>query len=130
MRFTTGSLILSIASVSVSVSGLPLESRQQPPSGCHVDLAPTLSQPQNAASNILYHTLSKWASTSESSYVSSDILDMKNTPYSVTFKTNVDPNFQTAEQIGAVLEKWVGTYLVGGETAEIDDYAITGFACS
>jgi hypothetical protein len=49
MRFTTGSLVsLGLA----AVHGLPVPPAEI--SGCRVVLAPTLSQPQNAASNILF----------------------------------------------------------------------------
>lgn len=51
MRFTTASLV----SVGLAaVRGLPLTGDTDLVLGCRVDLAPTLSQPQNAASNILY----------------------------------------------------------------------------
>jgi hypothetical protein len=40
------------------------------------------------------------------------------------------PDFQTEDELSAVLNTWVGTYLVGGATSAHDDYAITGVACS
>ncbi|KAI0108702.1 hypothetical protein GGR51DRAFT_123782 [Nemania sp. FL0031] len=129
MRFTTGSL-LSLG-LAAAVHGLPAA----PPtsSGCRVDLAPTLSQPQNAASNILYHTLSKWVNSTKALYFSTNYLDTQNTtkaPFSVMFKADMIPDFQTSEAISAVLDTWVGTYLVGGATPAKDDYAITDVVCS
>lgn len=52
MRFTTAALI----SVGLAaVQGVPLESRDDAAvGGCRISLSPTLAQPQNAASNILY----------------------------------------------------------------------------
>lgn len=128
MRFTAASL-LSLG--LVAVHGHPLAHAE--PSGCRVDLVPTLSHPQNAASNILYNSLSKWVKTTETSYISSNYLDTRNTtkaPFSVMFKSNMIPDFPSTDKIGGVLDKWVGTYLIGGETAKEDDFAITGVACS
>ncbi|KAI0405219.1 hypothetical protein F4802DRAFT_188692 [Xylaria palmicola] len=128
MRFSAGSLLfLGVA----AVNGLPQASTES--SGCRVDLTPTLHQPQNTASNILYHTLSKWASSTKSSYVSSGCLDTRNTtqaPFSVTFRAGAIPDFQTTEALSGVLDGWLGTYLVGGAEAAKDDYAITGVTCS
>ncbi|KAJ2992262.1 hypothetical protein NUW58_g2228 [Xylaria curta] len=128
MRFTTAFLVpLGLA----VVHSLPLTPTD--PSGCRVDLAPTLSQPQNAASNILYHSLSKWVATSGSLYISSNYLDTRNTtkaPFSVTFKVNMIPDFMTEDALSGVLDTWLGTYLVGGASAVRDDYAITGVTCT
>ncbi|KAI0875537.1 hypothetical protein GGS24DRAFT_289059 [Hypoxylon argillaceum] len=128
MHFTTGALLsLGLA----AVNALPLASSA--PSGCRVELSPTLSQPQNAASNILFHTLSKWVNTTKTSYFSSNYLDTQNTtkaPFSVLFKADMIPDFQTDSAISSVLDTWVGTYLVGGTTPAHDDYAITGVTCS
>ncbi|KAI0197324.1 hypothetical protein EV127DRAFT_416266 [Xylaria flabelliformis] len=127
MHFTTGALVSLGFAV---VHGLPLASTET--SGCRVDLAPTLNPPQNAASNILYHTLSKWVKTTDTSYISSDYLDTRNTtkaPFSVTFKANVIPNFQSDDELSTVLNTWVGTYLVGGTSSARDDYAVTGVTC-
>ncbi|KAI1171230.1 hypothetical protein F4777DRAFT_566128 [Nemania sp. FL0916] len=127
MHFTTASLVsFGLA----AVHALPLTSTVS--SGCRMDLAPTLTQPQNAASNILYHTLSKWASATDSSYASSNYLDTQNTvkaPYSVTFKADTIPDFQSTGSISAVLDTWIGTYLIGGNSSAKDDYAITGVTC-
>ncbi|GAP84052.1 hypothetical protein SAMD00023353_0601750 [Rosellinia necatrix] len=131
MRFTAASL-LSLG-LAAAVHGLPLGSdAPSDPSGCRVDFAPTLSKPQNAASNILYHTLSKWVKTSETTYISSDYLDTRNitkAPFSVLFKSGMIPDFQSTDEIRGVLNTWVGTYLVGGDTPVNDDYAITGVTC-
>ncbi|KAI1753384.1 hypothetical protein F4782DRAFT_529695 [Xylaria castorea] len=127
MRFTTGALVSLGFAV---VYGLPLTSTDT--SGCRVDLVPTLSPPQNAASNILYHTLSKWVKTTATTYVSSDYLDTRNTtkaPFSVTFKANMIPDFQSDDELSTVLDTWVGTYLVGGASSARDDYAVTGVTC-
>ncbi|KAJ8111589.1 hypothetical protein ONZ43_g5585 [Nemania bipapillata] len=127
MYFSTGALLsLGLA----TVHGLPLSSSAS--SGCRVELSPTLSQPQNAASNILFHTLSKWVNTTKATYFSSNYLDTQNTtkaPFSVVFKADMIPDFQTDEAISSVLDTWVGTYLVGGATPSHDDYAITGVTC-
>ncbi|KAI0491151.1 hypothetical protein F4859DRAFT_35849 [Xylaria cf. heliscus] len=128
MHFTTGTLVSLGFAV---VNGLPLTSTES--SGCRVDLAPTLNPPQNAASNILYHTLSKWVSTTQTTYISSDYLDTRNTtkaPFSVTFKANAIPNFQSTDELSAVLDTWLGSYLVGGATSARDDYVITAITCS
>ncbi|KAI1130971.1 hypothetical protein F5Y10DRAFT_99847 [Nemania abortiva] len=128
MRFTTGSL-LSLG-LAAAVNGLPAAPTS---SGCRVALAPTLSQPQNAASNILYHTLSKWTNSTKSLYFSSNYLDTSNTtkaPFSVMFKADMIPDFQSTDSISSVLDTWIGTYLVGGATPAHDDYAITGVTCS
>ncbi|KAI8624329.1 hypothetical protein F5Y19DRAFT_480707 [Xylariaceae sp. FL1651] len=131
MHFTTGSIVsLGLAAIA-AVDGLPLAPSAT--SGCRVSLAPTLAQPQNAASNILFHTLSKWVNSTGSSYMSSDSLDTKNTteaPFSVLFKANAIQDFQTDDEMNAVLDTWVGTYLVGGAAPAQDDYAITGVTCS
>ncbi|KAI0533547.1 hypothetical protein GGR58DRAFT_506227 [Xylaria digitata] len=191
MRFTTAFL----ASVGLAaVHAVPLTPRDA--TGCRVDLAPTLAQPQNAASNIIYitchgpygakrvfvysssmatsvfqrprastsvifypvlrhhpntpklfragggeiqltheflGTLSKWVNSTQSLYFSTSYLDTRNTtkaPFSVVFKDNMIPDFQTTDSIAAVLNTWVGTYLVGGATPKPDDYAITGVSCS
>ncbi|KAI8952752.1 hypothetical protein F4801DRAFT_203646 [Xylaria longipes] len=128
MHFTTGALVsLGFA----AVHGLPLAPTDF--SGCRVDLAPTLNPPQNAASNILYHTLSKWVKTTSTTYFSSDYLDTRNTtkaPFSVTFKANVIPNFQSDDELSTVLNTWLGTYLVGGASPARDDYVVTGVTCS
>ncbi|KAI3339892.1 hypothetical protein F4824DRAFT_40843 [Ustulina deusta] len=130
MRFTTASLV----SVGLAaVRGLPLTGDTDLVLGCRVDLAPTLSQPQNAASNILYGTLSKWVSTTKASYFSTSYLDTRNTttaPFSVMFKSNTIPDYLSEDQLSTVLDTWMGTYLVGGATPTHDDYAITGVACS
>ncbi|KAI3324914.1 hypothetical protein HD806DRAFT_458965 [Xylariaceae sp. AK1471] len=128
MRFAVGSLVSLGLAV---VRGLPLSPTEF--SGCRVALTPTLNQPQNAASNILFHTLSKWSRSTGSTYVSSDYLDSRNTtsaPFSVTFKSHMIPDFQTGDELSAVLDTWVGTYLVGGATPVHDDYAITEVTCS
>ncbi|KAI0431844.1 hypothetical protein F5Y09DRAFT_176392 [Xylaria sp. FL1042] len=131
MRFIT----LSLASLGLAaVHGLPTSSDDDiSPAGCRMDLVPTLSQPQNAASKILYSTLSKWTSSTNSLYFSSNYLDTRNTtkaPFSVMFKANMIPDYQSEDQIAAVLDSWMGTYLIGGATPVADDYAITGVACS
>ncbi|KAI0525559.1 hypothetical protein F5B22DRAFT_642570 [Xylaria bambusicola] len=131
MRFTTAVL----ASVGLAaVQGHPLTSREDAVgSGCRVSLSPTLDQPQNAASNILYSTLSKWTKSTNSLYFSSSYLDTRNTtkaPYSVMFKANMIPDYHTEDSIAAVLETWMGTYLVGGETPAKDDYVITKVTCA
>ncbi|KAI1352077.1 hypothetical protein F5Y01DRAFT_98699 [Xylaria sp. FL0043] len=131
MRFTT----LSLASLGLAaVYGLPVTSDDDVnPAGCRVALTPTASNPQNAASNILYSTLSKWTSSTNSLYFSSNYLDTRNTtkaPFSVMFKANMIPDYQSEDQIAAVLDTWMGTYLIGGETPVADDYAITAVTCS
>ncbi|KAI0445508.1 hypothetical protein F4803DRAFT_508112 [Xylaria telfairii] len=131
MRFTTGALVSLGFAV---VHGLPLASTDtEAISGCRVDLNPTLDPPQNTASNILYHTLSKWVSTTATTYISSNCLDTRNTtkaPFSVTFKANMIPNYPSDDDLSAVLNTWLGTYLVGGASSARDDYAITGVTCS
>ncbi|KAI0454587.1 hypothetical protein F5B21DRAFT_504281 [Xylaria acuta] len=128
MHFTAGALVsLGFA----AVHGLPLTSTES--SGCRVDLAPTLNPPRNAASNILYHTLSKWVNTTAATYISSDYLDTRNTtkaPFSVTFRAGMIPDFQSNDALSAVLDTWLGSYLVGGASSAYDDYAITGVTCS
>ncbi|KAI0977141.1 hypothetical protein F4678DRAFT_455285 [Xylaria arbuscula] len=131
MRFIT----VAIASVGfAAVQGLPLTADDNnSPVGCVLALAPTLSQPQNSASNILYSTISKWSTTTQSSYFSSNYLDTRNTtkaPFSVMFKANMIPDYQTEAQLATVLDSWTGTYLIGGATPKPDDYAITGVTCS
>ncbi|GAW17301.1 hypothetical protein ANO14919_067570 [Xylariales sp. No.14919] len=128
MRFTAASL-LSVG--LAAVHGLPLAAPDS--AGCRVDLAPTLPQPQNAASNILYSTLSKWVKSTGALYFSTSYLDTRNitkAPYSVLFKANMIPDFQTEDSIAAVLDTWVGTYLVGGQAPSSDDYSITAVTCS
>lgn len=131
MRSAAASLLLLGLAV---VHGLPLTSTESDgPSGCRVNLDPTLSRPQNAASNILYNTLTKWVRSTQTTYISSNYLDTRNTtaaPFSVMFKSNMIPDYQSTESISAVLDKWVGTYLIGGESPTHDDYLITGVACS
>ncbi|TGJ83931.1 hypothetical protein E0Z10_g4851 [Xylaria hypoxylon] len=128
MRFTTASLV----SVGLAaVHGLPLATSDF--SGCRVDLAATLNQPQNAAIKILYGTLSKWVNSTAAPYFSSDYLDTRNTtkaPFSVLFKGNMIPDFQSEESMASVLDSWVGTYLIGGATPSFDDYVITAVICS
>lgn len=46
------------------------------------------------------------------------------------FKANMIPDYLSEDSIAAVLETWMGTYLVGGEAPAADDYAITKVTCS
>ncbi|KAI1424394.1 hypothetical protein F5Y12DRAFT_715341 [Xylaria sp. FL1777] len=131
MRFNT----LTLASVGLAaVHGLPLDTGDDiAGSGCRMSLTPTLSQPQNAASNILYSTLSKWVTSTNSLYFSSNYLDTRNTtkaPFSVMFKANMIPDYLSEDSIAAVLDTWMGTYLIGGATPAHDDYAITQVKCA
>ncbi|KAF2963109.1 hypothetical protein GQX73_g10475 [Xylaria multiplex] len=128
MRFTTA-FVASVGLAAVHAVPLALPDA----TGCRVDLAPTLAQPQNAASNIVFSTLSKWVNSTQSLYFSTSYLDTRNTtkaPFSVVFKDNMIPDFQTTDSIAAVLNTWVGTYLAGGATPKSDDFAITGVNCS
>ncbi|KAI1824721.1 hypothetical protein F4861DRAFT_231089 [Xylaria intraflava] len=131
MRFATGTLIsLGL----VAAHALPLTSTTTEPAGCRVDLTPTLSQPEDAAENILYSTITKWENTAEpDSYFTSDYLDTQNTthaPFFVIFKAGVIPHYESTSTLGAILDTWMGTYLIGGATPTQDDYAITGVTCS
>ncbi|CAJ2504859.1 Uu.00g122530.m01.CDS01 [Anthostomella pinea] len=127
MRFS----IVSVLALAASVQAMPAVSPRSE-TGCRVALKATLAKPQKAAEDILLYSMSKWTKSTGTSDFSSNYMDTKNTtaaPYSIVFKANMIPGYETDAEIRAVLDTWVGTYIIGGETAQ-NNWEVTGVACS
>ncbi|KAI1343722.1 hypothetical protein F5Y15DRAFT_411581 [Xylariaceae sp. FL0016] len=77
--------------------------------GCQVNLDPTDATPSAPGENILLHSMSKWAKSTDTSYFTSDWLNTSQTtssPYSITFLAGDIPGYTTNAEIKAVLDTW------------------------
>ncbi|KAI0146361.1 hypothetical protein GGR57DRAFT_506417 [Xylariaceae sp. FL1272] len=122
MHFTLAS-VLSLGLVTTTYA-LP---------GCSLALAPTLTQPQNAAEVIITSALTKWAKSTGSSYVSSKFIDASHTfeaPYSIKFKAGIIDGFLTNLELSSILDGWLESYLVGGGDASDNDFKVMGITCT
>ncbi|KAK8166334.1 hypothetical protein IWX90DRAFT_414747 [Phyllosticta citrichinensis] len=83
-------------------------------------------------------TMIKWTKSTDMSSFDSSYCDWSNTakaPYSVFFKANTIPGYTTLDDLSAVLQPWVGSWLIAGNSGAPNsgvtgDYNITTVTCS
>ncbi|KAI0426240.1 hypothetical protein F5Y09DRAFT_345907 [Xylaria sp. FL1042] len=102
-------------------------------SGCTVNLEPTQNPPSDAGEIIAYGSLGRWSKATGGSSTSTwvDYSGSTAAPYSFKYKANTIPGYETNDQISTVLSNgWIGTYIIGVETASDNDFLITGYSCN
>ncbi|KAK8174486.1 hypothetical protein BC567DRAFT_93879 [Phyllosticta citribraziliensis] len=83
-------------------------------------------------------TMIKWTNSTDMSSFDSSYCDWSNTakaPYSVFFKANTIPGYKSLDELSAVLQPWVGSWLIAGNSGAPNsgvtgDYNITGVTCA
>ncbi|KAB2570831.1 hypothetical protein BFW01_g11350 [Lasiodiplodia theobromae] len=135
MHFTLASAATFLA-LSSSTAARPALSPRASDSGCIVTLNNTRTTPANPAEVILMRTMIKWNNSTNSSGFSSSYCDWSNTiqaPFSIFFYADTIPNYTTTDALAAVLDKWVGTWLISPTTSpatgNAGDYNITSVTC-
>ncbi|KAK7724901.1 hypothetical protein SLS57_004172 [Botryosphaeria dothidea] len=134
MRYTIAAA--TAFALSTSVAALPALSERASSSGCTVSLNNTLERPANPAEIILMRTMIKWNNSTGMSGFSSSYCNWSHTvnaPFSVFFYADTIPDYETTDELSAVLEPWIGTWLISSNSTPSSgttgDYNITGVAC-
>ncbi|KAK7537507.1 uncharacterized protein J3D65DRAFT_668151 [Phyllosticta citribraziliensis] len=134
--------ILSVAMAALVVSApavaLPTSLEPRAASGCTIDLASTMTTPSAPGEIITMKTMIKWTNSTDMSSFDSSYCDWSNTakaPYSVFFKANTIPGYKSLDELSAVLQPWVGSWLIAGNSGAPNsgvtgDYNITGVTCA
>ncbi|KAI1263640.1 hypothetical protein F5Y18DRAFT_438004 [Xylariaceae sp. FL1019] len=135
MKFAVGSMLFGAVIAAAAVQGLPTneDTRGTAEAGCRVYMGQTNANPVNPASKIRSYTVLKWMMSNTTTHgMKMEWLDLTNThqaPFDVTFKIGLIPGYQTAEKLHAVLDKWIGTYLIGDKEQKDDDFLIKSVTC-
>ncbi|KAI1260385.1 hypothetical protein F5Y18DRAFT_432333 [Xylariaceae sp. FL1019] len=123
--------IVPLMAFAAMAQGAVLEARAF--SGCTIQLESTVAEPSGAGELIDYGILNKWvASTGSTDISSAYFTGTTQAPFSVSFPTNTIAGYETNEELEAVLDPWVGTYLWGGATPDednLEDFLITAVDC-
>ncbi|OJD35328.1 protein fam47c isoform x1 [Diplodia corticola] len=137
MRLTFPLAAAALALSSPGSTAHPTISSRASSSGCTVYLNSTRTKPANPAENILMKTMIKWNNSTDSSGFSSSYCDWSNTiqdPFSIFFYADTIPDYETTDALAAVLDPWVGTWLVSSTpkpaTGNAGDYNITAVECT
>ncbi|KAK8169159.1 hypothetical protein BKA80DRAFT_308747 [Phyllosticta citrichinensis] len=133
-------LSVSMAALAVSAPAVahPTSLEPRAASGCTIDLASTMTTPSAPGEIIIMKTMIKWTKSTDMSSFDSSYCDWSNTakaPYSVFFKANTIPGYTTLDDLSAVLQPWVGSWLIAGNSGAPNsgvtgDYNITTVTCS
>ncbi|GME64840.1 hypothetical protein GTA08_BOTSDO07415 [Neofusicoccum parvum] len=133
MRFT---LAAPLAALALSASAAPAVVARSSTSGCTVSLESTMTTPASPAENILMKTMIKWNNSTSGSGFSSSYCNWGNTtkaPFSVFFYADTIPDYETTDELAAVLDTWVGTWLVSSNSTPASgrpgDYNVTAVTC-
>ncbi|KAI0141782.1 hypothetical protein GGR57DRAFT_508952 [Xylariaceae sp. FL1272] len=134
MKFAYGAMVAGALIAASAVQGLPSVNDVRGPAenGCRVYMGQTSSDPVNAASKIRTFTMLKWMMSNTTTHLKLEWLDLTNTheaPFDVTFKIGLIPGYQTADKLHGVLDKWIGTYLLGDKEQKPDDFLIKSVTC-
>ncbi|KAH7028661.1 hypothetical protein B0J12DRAFT_328302 [Macrophomina phaseolina] len=134
MRFTFAAA--TGMAFSASVAALPALSARASSSGCSVSLNSTLSKPANPGEIILMRTMLKWSNSTGMSGFSSSYANWSHTvqdPFSVFFYADTIPDYETTDELAAVLDPWVGTWLISSNSTPASgttgDFNITDVTC-
>ncbi|KAK7534598.1 hypothetical protein IWX49DRAFT_639675 [Phyllosticta citricarpa] len=131
---------ISMAALALAFPAVALPASLQPraSSGCTVNLASTMTTPSAPGEIITMKTMIKWTDWTDMSSFDSSYCDWSHTakaPYSVFFKADTIPGYETLDELSTVLQPWVDSWLIAGKSGEPNsgvtgDYNITGVTCA
>ncbi|KAI0513230.1 hypothetical protein F5B22DRAFT_656950 [Xylaria bambusicola] len=116
--------------LAAAAQGAVIQARD---SGCDIYLKPIRDQPSAPGEIIAYGSIGRWSKATGGGSATSAWVDYSGSltaPYSFRYKANTIPGYETNAKIEDVLRNgWIGTYILGVDKPNQNDFLITGYGC-